>query len=226
MKKTITLFAAVAALLTTACNKSEILAPTDQRFIYITYPESDNSVFNFSFVSTDKQTVRIAVPIKFAGRPLSEDLAYAIQVDPASTLLEGTEYQLPELVFHKEDFLDTIFVTVHRTERMESAVYNLKFSLASNENFHATQTGALDAEIRVTAQIAQPAWWTKDVETFYLGTYSDKKFMLFTQHIFVGDYGELDDSEKKYYALLFKYWLQENPQSEEDGSLMKVAIQG
>ena len=229
MKKTIAILAAAASLFTAGCNKSEILAPTDQRYIYMSYPEGGNQIFNFSFVSTTKKTVRIAVPIKFAGRPLTEDLAYAVKLHPGSddtTLRATEEYELPELVFHKESFLDTIFVTVHRTERMETGTYNLKFSLESNGNFFATQTGFLEAELRVTAQIAQPSWWNQSVVDFYLGTYSDKKFGLFSQNIFTGDYGELSDSEKRFYALKFKYWLAENPQTEEDGKQMKVAIQG
>lgn len=226
MKKTIALLAAATALFTGACNKSEILSPTDQRHIYMSYPESDNPVFNFSFVSTNKPSVRIAIPIKFAGRPLTEDLAYAVSVDPASTLTEGTEYQFPELVFHKGDFVDTIFVTLHRTKRMESAVYNLKFTLTDNANFRATHRGMLEADLRVTAQIAQPAWWNQDVTTFYLGKYSNKKFELFSQEIFMGDYGELDDSAKRFYALKFKYWLELNETFDEDDSRMTVAIQG
>ena len=78
---------------------------------------------------------------------------------------------------------------------MENGTYNLKFSLESNENFFATQTGFLEAELRVTAQIAQPSWWNQSVVDFYLGTYSDKKFGLFSQNIFTGDYGELSDSD-------------------------------
>lgn len=232
MKKTIAILTATVALISTGCSKSEILAPTDQRYIYMSYPETDNSVFNFSFISTTKETVQIAIPIKFAGRSLTEDLAFAIKVHPGdtekTTLKEGEEYELPELVFHKGDFLDTIFVTVRKTARMENSVYNLKFNLESNENFLATQTGALEAELRVTAQIAQPSWWNQEVTDIYLGKYSNKKFKLFTQEIFIGDYGELDESGKRYYALKFKYWLEEQtPQVyDEDDTLMKVAIQG
>lgn len=226
MKKTIFL-AAVAALTTAACNKSEILAPTDQRHIYIAYPDSDSPTFNFSFLSTPEESARIAVPVTFAGRPLTADLAFAIEVDPQTTLAEGSEYELPELVFHREKgFRDTLYVAVHRTERMETDTYVLKFRLVSNANFLATMTGALDAEIRVTAQVAQPSWWDQKVTDYYLGTYSDRKFELFIQHGYIGDYGALDDDEKRYYALQFKYWLQENPQTESDGTAMSVPIQG
>lgn len=234
MKKTIIILAAVAALFSNACNKSDILAPTDQRYIYMSYPESGNPVFNFSFVSTTKETVRIAVPIKFAGRPLTRDLAYALKAEPGkdpekdTTMLAGTEFELPEPIFHQGNFLDTIFVTVHKTQRMDTMMCYLKINLVDNENFHATHTGALEAELRITAQIAQPAWWTQAVTTFYLGKYSDEKFALFTQEIFMGDYGELDESGKRFYALKFKYWLEAHPEQakEKDGSPMTVAIQG
>lgn len=228
MKKTIAILAAAASLFATACDKSEILAPTDQRHIYISYPEEGNQVFNFSFVSTPEESARIAVPIKFAGRPLTEDLAYAVKVYPGNkdtTLKEGEEYELPELIFHKEDFCDTLFVTVHKTARMETGTYNLKFSLVSNENFFATRTGSLEAELRVTAQISQPSWWSQTVSDIYLGPYGDEKFKLFAQNIFNGDFGTLDDDEKRYYALKFKYWLEENPHY-DDHVLITVTIQG
>lgn len=225
MKKTIAILATTVVLISIGCNKSEILAPTDERHIYMSYPESGNSVFNFSFISTTKETVKIAIPIKFAGHQLTENLAYGLKIDAASTLEQGTEYELPELIFHKESFLDTIFVTIHKTARMDKAIYNLKLRLESNENFLATQTGAQEAELRVTSQIAQPSWWNQEVVDYYLGKYGDEKFRLFTREIFVGDYGELDDSEKQYYALKFKYWLQENP-SYENGLLITVSIQG
>lgn len=231
MKTTIlTLIAAAAALLQTGCEKSEILAPTHQRYIYMSYPENGDGTYHFSFISTDKPTVRLAVPIRFAGRPLDEDLAYAVSAgydaDPEAALIPDTEYTLSEPVFHKGRFADTLFVTVHKTARMDTRTLSLRIVLESNANFLATQTGALEAELRVTAQIARPDWWTQEVVDFYLGTYSDLKFKLFSQEIFLGDYGALDDSTKRYYALLFKYWLEEHPQQEEDGSKMKVAIQG
>ena len=229
MKKTIAILAAAASLFATACDKSEILAPTDQRHIYISYPEEGNQVFNFSFVSTPEESARIAVPIKFAGRPLTEDLAYAVKVYPGNkdtALEEGEEYEFPELIFHqKNGFEETIYITVHKTARMETGTYNLKFSLVSNENFFATRTGSLEAELRITAQISQPSWWSQTVSDIYLGPYGDEKFKLFAQNIFNGDFGTLDDDEKRYYALKFKYWLEENPHY-DNNVLITVTIQG
>lgn len=229
MKKTTAILAAAAALVMTACNKSEILAPTDQRHIYIVYPEEGNQVFNFSFVSTPEESAQIAIPLKFAGRPLTEDLAFAVKVEPGNTdttLTEGEEYEFPELIFHKKNgFEETIYITIHKTARMETGTYSLKFSLASNENFFATRTGSLEAELRVTALISQPSWWTKQVSDIYLGAYGDEKFKLFSRNVFNGDFGALDDDEKRYYALKFKYWLEENPSYENDVRIT-VAIQG
>ena len=70
MKKTTAILAAAAALAMTACNKSEILAPTDQRYIYMSYPESGNPVFNFSFISTTKETVQIWWSTTVSYRPM------------------------------------------------------------------------------------------------------------------------------------------------------------
>ena len=143
-----------------------------------------------------------------------------------TALEEGEEYEFPELIFHqKNGFEETIYITVHKTARMETGTYNLKFSLVSNENFFATRTGSLEAELRVTAQISQPSWWSQTVSDIYLGPYGDEKFKLFAQNIFNGDFGTLDDDEKRYYALKFKYWLEENPHY-DDHVLITVTIQG
>ena len=182
----------------TACNKSEILAPTDQRpHLHVVSGERE-LVFNFSFISTTKETVQIAVPIKFAGRPLTEDLSWPErstrrQADDAESQRRvrtpGAGFPQGELPRHD---------LRHGPQDRPDGERHLQPQIQprKQQNFFATQTGFLEAELRVTAQIAQPSWWNQSVVDFYLGTYSDKKFGLFSQNIFTGDYGELSDSEK------------------------------
>lgn len=226
MKRRSFIIAVIAVLCVTACEKSEILSLDNERYIYMAYPEKDNHVFNFSFVSTDLDVAQIALPVKFAGHQLESDLSFSLETDSSSTLTEGREYKLSELVFHKSYVQDTVWVTLYRTEKLKEEQLYLKIKLVTNENFYASYVGMLDAEVHVTDQIAIPDWWDSDVTDYFLGTYSDKKFELFYQHGYMGDYGSLDDSEKRYYALKFKYWLQENPQTEDDGVKMSVAILG
>ena len=42
----------------------------------------------------------------------------------------------------------------------------------------------------------------------------------------IADGGEMDYSTMRAYVLKFKYWLQDNPTPDEDGSTMSVAMRG
>ena len=67
--------------------------------------------------------------------------------------------------------------------------------------------------------LARPAWWTpmllengrydqNSVEYVYLGLYSDKKYLLLMEVTGVGDWTDLDDSERRIQALKLKRYLE------------------
>ncbi len=221
MKRTILLFL-LAALSFSSCNEKMIPEFGYDRYIYM---DGDEQTFSFSFISTTEDTYRLAIPLTFAGRPLTEDLTYAVSVDPSSTLIAGTEYEFPDLIFRKGYLKDTLYLTLHRTERMSENTFTLKFDLASNENFQATQTGKLTAEVSVSDILSQPLWWNQLVIDNYLGEYSDKKYELFVQHGYAGDFGALEADMKYYYAMKFKMYLESNPQY-DNGELITVPVVG
>ncbi len=221
MKRTILLFL-LAALSFSSCNEKMIPEFGYDRYIYM---DGDEQTFSFSFISTTEDTYRLAIPLTFAGRPLTEDLTYAVSVDPSSTLIAGTEYEFPDLIFRKGYLKDTLYLTLHRTERMSENTFTLKFDLASNENFQATQTGKLTAEVSVSDILSQPLWWNQQVIDNYLGEYSDKKYELFVQHGYAGDFGALEADMKYYYAMKFKMYLESNPQY-DNGELITVPVVG
>ncbi|HAH73929.1 MAG TPA: DUF4843 domain-containing protein, partial [Butyricimonas virosa] len=74
--------------------------------------------------------------------------------------------------------------------------------------------------------------WNDWHEANGLGTYSDLKYQTFIREIGVTDMtleadgGEMNYSTMRAYVLQFKYWLQDHPIEDEDGSLMKVAMRG
>lgn len=221
MKKTVSILI-LAALCFSSCSEKMIPEFGYDRYIYL---DGESQTFNFSFVSIPDDTYRLAIPLTFAGRPLTEDLTYAVKVDPSSTMEAGTEYEFPELIFRKGYLKDTLFLTLHRSTRMSESTFNLKFDLVSNENFQATQTGKLTAEVSVSAILSKPLWWDTLVEDNYLGEYSDKKYELFVQHGYAGDFGALEADMKYYYAMKFKQYLESNPQY-DDGELITVPVVG
>ena len=77
--------------------------------------------------------------------------------------------------------------------------------------------------------VARPEWWDSDVELYYLGSYSQKKFVLFLEVVDT-DLTDATDSEIRNAALKFKQYLIDHegePETiDEDGQPMTVPVLG
>ena len=71
-----------------------------------------------------------------------------------------------------------------------------------------------------------PAWWDEGVIRGYLGDYSDKKLLAFVECTGIRDFSLLDASEKRYYALIFKRYVEEKGLTEDNGKPMEIPISG
>lgn len=219
MKKIIILTLMAVSLLSQSCDKREVPYHVDERFIYINYATAtEERKISYSFVVTNDNVVEVAIPIKYSGYRLTEDSPYAIRVeDPAEdNVLAGTlaptEYILPkEMIFRKGLFEDVLRISIVRSERMKSGVYGLKIALASNDYFQATMRNYLETTLYISDILSKPIWWTPSVTKDYLGEYGDLKYKLFATEIYSGDFGELEDVDKLFYARRFKRYLDDNP---------------
>lgn len=81
-------------------------------------------------------------------------------------------------------------------------------------------------EIVVGDILMKPEWWDEAVEKSYLGTYSKTKYEAFMEETGIYDFGALEPSEKRHYAIVFKRALEKNPRIDEDNSVMAVTITG
>ena len=85
------------------------------------------------------------------------------------------------------------------------------------------------AILQFSNPVDRPEWWDSNVEQYYLGTYSQKKFVLFLQ-VTEADLTGASDSEKRAYALEFKQYLIDHrgePETiDENGQPMTVPVLG
>lgn len=214
-----------AGIVSQSCDEREIPTFGEERYIYVEWAKNvTDKNFICSFITTLEDDKTVGIPLRFAGRTLTEDTEYAVKLGTETDVTEG-EYELPErFVFRKGYFQDTLYVTFTRSERMQQNSYKLVLNLVSNENFLATQRDATSATIIVSDMISQPEWWDETVINSYLGPYSDKKFRLFLSEIYSGDYGALSADEKRAYALQFKEYVEQNDIREDNNEPMVVPV--
>lgn len=227
MRNTIKIFLVLAFLAAAVgCRKDEIDLFGEQRYIYFNTIEGEHELHYSFLYSHGEDEVTVSIPMGYSGRLYGEDAEYAIAVDAENTTaVAGDEYELPsEFVFKGNSYTDTLKIILRNSSRLSTEEQRLSIRLVTNDSFVAAIRDSLVMDIYMANIISKPAWWTDAVTEAYLGTYSDTKLQLFIDNIYSGDYGELAEDEKLYYARLFKYWLDANPSYDEYGRITVPVI--
>lgn len=231
MKTQYTLLFFLIACMQVSCQKDEIPFYEDTHHIYLKQIDKKHQI-DYSFVySGGAPLVILELPVTYTGRVLEEDAAYAIRVNEEQTTALSDEYVVPSTsLFRKGRFIDTLKIQINNRERLEQTSVKLVLELVSNENFVASTRDSLKMEINFTNKISRPVWWNQNVTDFYLGTYSNEKLEEFIQ-IFAGDFGDLSEDDKLYYARKFKYELERREAAgdtvyEADGTKMTIPVVG
>ena len=218
-----------------ACSYDEADYFVDTRFIKFCYDalEGDATYYltEYSFAYEDDTVTHkdFYVPVEFRGYDLEQDLTFRVEIDTDSTDMPDDCVQLnEEQIFHAQGVTrDSMKVTIFRRPILQEASKRVRIKLVSNENFQTYMQDSLYVEFVVGDIFMRPDWWTYAVEQAYLGTFSKEKYDAFVEVTGIREFGELDSSAKRSYALMFKRSLEANPRYESDGkTLMTVPIAG
>lgn len=233
MKKTLTNKLMTGALASTAlfaaCKKDSIDVYNSGRYVQFVSDIRDSIPFSF-FYYLDKNEVSIPLPVKLVGQLAQQDQTYHIEAVPGESTAAASNYSLPAAqVFKKGVTRDTAWVTVKRTPDLDTKDLRLVLRITGSDALTPGQTECTYKIIRITAQVSKPAWWDNNMNTYYLGRYSEKKFRLFMQVTGVGDLAPYDNNQRLVLMLQFKYYLireKENgtPVYMEDGADMLSTI--
>lgn len=234
----------------TSCEERDIEVFGTEHFVYFEKfwtdavspgtEKADSTMTTFFFAKESDNSVYADVVLIMSGRKLEKDLHFQLRVVDDMTTALPAEYTLQdEYVFHARPIADdavaitdTIQIQLNRSERLEAMKdgYRLVVELVPNNEVKVGQTERSRAIIHVMHDPVKPDWWTKEVDTYLLGTYSAKKYKTFLENV-EGAY-DLDaemiknnSSLARKLALDFKKWLIQNyPVYEEDGELMEVPV--
>lgn len=218
-----------------ACQEEQPELFSSDRYIKLVFEENPDDqyyVTNFTFAFEDESVNEkvFRFPVEFRGNSLTEDLPFRLEVTDSLTSLPADAYNLElEQLFHAgQGNKDSLTVSVARTDALNEGTKILRFTLVDNENFLTYMQDSIYIEIRVSNTISRPDWWPDGgtVDISYLGKYSNSKYLAFVEATGIQDFGSLDSSEKRHYAIIFKRALEANPRIDEDGSTMSVTIAG
>ena len=183
---------------------------------------------NFAYENDNTMEKIISVPVEFRGYNLTETLHFAVNVDKEKTTRPEDCFILEtEQAFQPDgDFVDTMRVKLQRKAILKERSKILRLQLVPSSDFQVYMADSLFVEITVSDIFSQPEWWTDDIAKAYLGDYSKEKYDEFVKETGIRDFGTLDPSEKRFYAIMFKRALEKTPRFETDGRVMSVTITG
>ena len=212
------------------CDEREIPEyNTGKYYIEFENETIDPTIFTFIYYPNNEY-YDLPIPVKIAGEAADKDLTYKVSVDGELSTVESKHYALPEtMVFRKGLYHDTCYVRLNKTADLSNGAVRLVLFLEATSDMAVGKLENSVAIIQISNTIARPAWWDSNVEQYYLGTYSQKKFVLFLR-VTGADLTDASDSEKRAYALDFKQYLIDHrgdPETiDEDGQPMTVPVLG
>lgn len=164
--------------------------------------------------------------INLLGDTLSVDTEYAlIVVDSMSTAKEGMVTLPEKVVFHKGVVSDSLALTVHKDRVPEGEEYTITYRLVPNEHFMLGYKGYLQVTLRFNNRESCPSWWDTKIKDVYLGEWSSEKMeALYIATGGISSFENLGATERRYYALQLKHYIEENGITEKDGRPMIVPI--
>ena len=229
----IALLAAVWGL--TACSEEKI-ETYDATASYIYFDKSSTESTEFSFAYEPSLTTgTVSLKLKTITCLSERDRTYAVQVvKDETTAQEGRDYEIhaQELTVKANDSIAYLNIEVKKNEAISGKSVTLVLELIPSADFEPGIVKNRKATVIISDKLFRPEWWDSWHESSGLGTYSDKKYSLFIQQSGIYDLtldtngGKIDYYTMRGYVQLFKYWLKEHPQIEEDGSEMTVPLVG
>ena len=199
----------------------------------VVYFETNEVKYAFAY-HPEEEEAKVPIAIQLIGNLSDQARVINFEVDKEKTSANEINYSLPDqFAFGANKDIDTLWVNIKNSEDLKTEEKQLVLTLKSSSDFDVRYPERDTVKIIMNDILGQPEWWDAQVENYFLGTYSDKKFQLFIQVTGISDMTDLSEAHKRAYTLQLKYYLQEQADKgeefivrEEDGSVMKVKIYG
>ncbi len=218
----------------TGCSEENIDVYHGDNYIYFTKASTDSTTFSFAY-DASLQEGDVSLKLNLIARLENRDRVFAVRVvEEESTAREGRDFSIDpsSCVVRANDSIAYLDVHVMKDASLQGRSVKAVFEIVASDDFLPGIERNRKAKLVITDKLTQPEWWDAWHVSSGLGTYSDKKYRLFIEVTGQSDLtltengGTMDYSDMRGYVVMFKYWLYENPQQEDDGSDMVVPVIG
>ncbi|HJA55541.1 MAG TPA: DUF4843 domain-containing protein [Candidatus Bacteroides intestinigallinarum] len=216
------------ALCLVACSEDEIKPYHGEHYLFFSeLMESGDEAIELSFNNyplDDELTVKIGV--RLVGSPFETPTVYKVGVVADKTTAQSENYELPiNPTFGANVAEDVLKLKLKKTESLKEDV-ELLLRIEPNEHFAGSVKNYETIKIVFNNVQSKPLWWTKDVETVYLGAYTREKYLALVEYggEEVLRFGELNSAEQRQCALRLKDAIEKYGLKEANGKAMTVPI--
>ena len=231
MKNSIILLIGVIGILC-SCSEVDVTDYSSDNFIQFAKAAKDSTVFSFAYDQT-MSAGTVKLKLNCIANLSTENRTFGVRYRAEeSTAQAGVDFVMPdeEQVLLANDSVAYLEIQLNKSDNVKAKDLLLVFEVTDYGDFKPGMNAYRKNRVIVSNRLTQPAWWDDWHETNGLGSWSAKKYTLFMEETKVSDMtldrdgGTMSYSEMRAYVLKFKYWLQEHPTTDEDGTPMRVAM--
>ena len=179
----------------TSCEEQGLLTHTND-VSYIAFEKNmptDTTGVSFKFYN-EGENAKILLGVTISGKVQDKDLEFTVSVDPERTTLPATQYELPEkCVIKAGELTGEILVVLKYYEKLDTKAELLTWQVNDGGEVRQGPSVYSRAIISVSNLLFAPEWWTRNdgdvnnpyniVEEWYLGRYSEKKYLMFLEEL-------------------------------------------
>lgn len=208
------------------CSNEEPDFFADTHFIKFKYNNAKEDYYklsyNFSNGAETTTEYEFTFPVEFMGRDLNQNLYFGVEIDPGKTTLPSDCYSLigTQLFRLGSGNVDSVRIKLFRKPVLKKVEKVIRLRLVNTTDFQLYMPDSSYIELTVVDIFSRPEWWNETVAKAYLGKYSRKKYDEFIKETGAYNFGTMEPSEKRYYAIMFKRALEREPRKDdvdEDG---------
>lgn len=192
-----------------ACEKDSLLRYDLGRYVnFVQTDEKNATVFSFSHYP-GYEDYTLHYDVQLTGDLPTEDIAFALEIDPESTATaEMYDIDLHPVI-KKGEVKGTVDITLRNPNGiLTDREVTLIVRIASNEHFKPGFEGYRTVKIDYNDKVSKPLWWN-DTVAIYLGEYDEEKFRHFVICTGVVSLEGVEESLVRDYALRFKEYVKE-----------------
>lgn len=221
----ISIVAVFALLSITGCEEQKLTTYSGDYFVQFAKKISDSTNVSFMFYPYHEGYIDFPIALELVGVASPHELTYKVSVDAQYTTATNQQYSLPSVqVLRANRYVDTLYVRLNKTSDLDTKKVRLLLRIESTSDLKVGKIEQSAAVIWFSNTLAKPDWWNSDIDNFYLGEYSNKKYEMFIQITGVFDMSKFDASTKRSYALKLKQYLNDNPTLDENNQYIELPV--